>query len=576
MIELHIWGPGFGLPSMDPECLAAVAYMQSLDRTMVHDQQDAYGEKLQKQKWWCIVPSSNPLLSPSHTLPCIHDTRHHFWVGGGYTGMVEYLAQVSRGAWDLDGVLRGEEGHPRPSAGPPPRKQKKQKKQKNKQRRASTSSASSSSSGSSSSSEEEEAEEEDTTTNTNATPLPSYTLSTSTAYTSYIRSNFSTLVDLSLYVSWANYEGVTRPEYSRGLEEGGVGLLWPTQYWVPGERRREKVARCERVLREWGVSEGEVDPPTTTTVLGGQDAGGAEERTGSGVGVGSILKNKFGKGAGGMAGGAAARVKLKSGVTGILTPIAARIVPPTASGTMGNNDGAEQEEETLQFFFNHDSPTSLDCLILGYLLLCIQPVLPNPFLAETIAGLDGGRGGRGVVMWTKRFRERVFGAGGGAGGVGKGSRLPWAKEEDGVRVRGRADLPWLARYTASQAAGWVGGYLPRNPFVGGVKGGKGESSSTLDTETDAEKERRRKREVAERRERVVRVATVVGGVIAFVGFLVGTGIVGGDGGEVEYEIVDEGEAVLEEVERDDQVEGGEEEEEELDLKEFSTADFLGV
>lgn len=27
VLELHIWGPAFDLPSLDPECLAAVAYL---------------------------------------------------------------------------------------------------------------------------------------------------------------------------------------------------------------------------------------------------------------------------------------------------------------------------------------------------------------------------------------------------------------------------------------------------------------------------------------------------------------------------------------------------------------------
>lgn len=26
VLELHVWGPAFGLPSIDPACLAAVAY----------------------------------------------------------------------------------------------------------------------------------------------------------------------------------------------------------------------------------------------------------------------------------------------------------------------------------------------------------------------------------------------------------------------------------------------------------------------------------------------------------------------------------------------------------------------
>jgi hypothetical protein len=28
VFELHIWGPAFGLPSIEPECIATVAYCQ--------------------------------------------------------------------------------------------------------------------------------------------------------------------------------------------------------------------------------------------------------------------------------------------------------------------------------------------------------------------------------------------------------------------------------------------------------------------------------------------------------------------------------------------------------------------
>ena len=27
-LELHVWGPGFGLPSIDPECIATITYCQ--------------------------------------------------------------------------------------------------------------------------------------------------------------------------------------------------------------------------------------------------------------------------------------------------------------------------------------------------------------------------------------------------------------------------------------------------------------------------------------------------------------------------------------------------------------------
>lgn len=29
-LELHVWGPAFGLPSIDPECIATVSYCQQV------------------------------------------------------------------------------------------------------------------------------------------------------------------------------------------------------------------------------------------------------------------------------------------------------------------------------------------------------------------------------------------------------------------------------------------------------------------------------------------------------------------------------------------------------------------
>lgn len=49
MLELHVWGPGFDLPSIDPLCIAAIAY---LNLTVPSSE-------------WRLIPSSNPFLSPS-------------------------------------------------------------------------------------------------------------------------------------------------------------------------------------------------------------------------------------------------------------------------------------------------------------------------------------------------------------------------------------------------------------------------------------------------------------------------------------------------------------------------------
>lgn len=48
VLELHVWGPAFGLSSIDPECIAAIAYCAYvLPR---HD--------------WVLIPSNDTSVSP--------------------------------------------------------------------------------------------------------------------------------------------------------------------------------------------------------------------------------------------------------------------------------------------------------------------------------------------------------------------------------------------------------------------------------------------------------------------------------------------------------------------------------
>jgi len=61
MITLHVWGPGFGLPSIDPHCLSAIAYLN-------------YAIPPAE---WIIIPSSNPHLSPSSTIPLLAPPSSH-------------------------------------------------------------------------------------------------------------------------------------------------------------------------------------------------------------------------------------------------------------------------------------------------------------------------------------------------------------------------------------------------------------------------------------------------------------------------------------------------------------------
>ena len=47
--ELHTWGPAFGLPSIDAECLAAIAYLHHAIPSSE----------------WTLIPSSDPSFTPS-------------------------------------------------------------------------------------------------------------------------------------------------------------------------------------------------------------------------------------------------------------------------------------------------------------------------------------------------------------------------------------------------------------------------------------------------------------------------------------------------------------------------------
>ncbi|KAG6032731.1 hypothetical protein E4U41_007155 [Claviceps citrina] len=78
MLDVYIWGPAFGLPSIDPECLALLLYMQNALPGGGGDDDDDV---------WRIIPCNDPSVSPSNLLPALnHNGR---WTSG-YLPIVEY------------------------------------------------------------------------------------------------------------------------------------------------------------------------------------------------------------------------------------------------------------------------------------------------------------------------------------------------------------------------------------------------------------------------------------------------------------------------------------------------------
>ncbi|KAL3958724.1 hypothetical protein ACCO45_006886 [Purpureocillium lilacinum] len=77
MLDLHVWGPAFGLPSIDAECLAIIAHFHhsGLPSTA-----------------WRLIPSNDPSICPDHHLPALcHDGA---W-SSGYDEIVGYLKSKS-------------------------------------------------------------------------------------------------------------------------------------------------------------------------------------------------------------------------------------------------------------------------------------------------------------------------------------------------------------------------------------------------------------------------------------------------------------------------------------------------
>ncbi|KAL5397041.1 hypothetical protein PMIN06_000488 [Paraphaeosphaeria minitans] len=71
-LELHTWGPAFGLPSIDPTCVAAIAY---LNRTLPRDT-------------WTLIADYDPSLSPQGEFPLLVDADKRIT---GFTNIVSYL-----------------------------------------------------------------------------------------------------------------------------------------------------------------------------------------------------------------------------------------------------------------------------------------------------------------------------------------------------------------------------------------------------------------------------------------------------------------------------------------------------
>ncbi|KAG8160014.1 hypothetical protein KVR01_010651 [Diaporthe batatas] len=88
LFRLHVWGPAFGLASIDAECLATITYLASA---------------LQGHQWEIVATS--PSGVPTHSLPALHEPGPGVWTPGFTAITARLRALRPDGDWDLDRAL---------------------------------------------------------------------------------------------------------------------------------------------------------------------------------------------------------------------------------------------------------------------------------------------------------------------------------------------------------------------------------------------------------------------------------------------------------------------------------------
>ncbi|KAF7537625.1 hypothetical protein G7Z17_g12824 [Cylindrodendrum hubeiense] len=268
MLELHVWGSAFGLPSFDPECLALITYL--------HNSLPAPD--------WRLVPSNDPSISPSNTLPTLH--HDDAWISG-YWPIVGYLVSNSLCA-ELDAKL---------------------------------------------------------------TPLQH---ADRVAYGAFLAAHAAPLLDLSLYVSAANWSAATRPAFS-------ALLPFPLTWTVPPLIRAEAVKRVEHL--GFADMDSDFDPNGSLHLSAGRDA----------------LPETFRR---------HLPARTKKTVHEEMTPeqaVAIRLYGLTEDCLSVVDDFLKSSGDGKPTsFFETEKPTSLDCLAYGYLALMRDAPVPRSFLKDWI------------------------------------------------------------------------------------------------------------------------------------------------------------------------------------------------
>ncbi|KAF9780707.1 hypothetical protein IL306_015000 [Fusarium sp. DS 682] len=262
MLDIHVWGSAFGLPSIDPECLGIITYLQSSLPVSA----------------WRLIPSNDASVSPS--------TLYHegVWVSG-FGPIVEYLTDKSIGD-NLDAGLTDIQQADR------------------------------------------------------------------VAYAAFLSARAAPLLDLSLYVSAANWSATTRPAFS-------TLLPFPLTWTVPPLLRAEAVKRVEHL--GFADMDTDFDPNGSLHLSSGRDA----------------LPETFRR---------HIPARTKKTVHEEMTPeqaVLIRLYGITEDCLSVVDDFLKGGSEKKTYgFFNGVELSSLDCLAFGYLALMRDAPVPRSFLKD--------------------------------------------------------------------------------------------------------------------------------------------------------------------------------------------------
>ncbi|KAF2823587.1 hypothetical protein CC86DRAFT_329013 [Ophiobolus disseminans] len=95
VLELHVWGPAFGLPSIEPECIATVAYCQCVV----------------PRGQWTLVADHDTTVGATGSLPVLFDNG--VATASGFEDIVAYLRNHPEVTKDLDAGLTNPQLHDR-------------------------------------------------------------------------------------------------------------------------------------------------------------------------------------------------------------------------------------------------------------------------------------------------------------------------------------------------------------------------------------------------------------------------------------------------------------------------------